>query len=595
MHQSLSEQLKQLPESPGVYQYFNVDGTVLYVGKAKNIKKRVLSYFNRDLESFKTKLLVSQIYQVSCTIVATELDALLLENSLIKTYQPKYNILLKDDKTYPWIVIKNEPYPRVFYTRKKINDGSSYFGPYPNVKTMQSLLKLLQELFKFRTCGLDLSESKLKKANYKACLEFHLKRCHAPCEGLQKKDAYDAKIEEATQLIKGEINPLLKSLTQQMKNFAATCAFEKAQEVKELIQQLKSYQAKSTVVSSLLLNLDVFSWQQTEQRLFINYMVIKEGVIIHSFNSHVDLVLEENLQEELSTLLFDLRQRFTSKSSIILTNKKIGDLSSCSMEVPQKGEKKQLLDLSLKNLQFNKLKFEKNKSISTIDLKVDDLLMEIKSDFKLKVLPSHIECFDNSNLQGTHAVSACVVFKNGVASKKDYRHFNVKTVEGPDDFSTMKEVVFRRYRRLIEEKQSLPQLIVIDGGKGQLSAALEALETLGLRGKIAVVGIAKKLEEIFFPGDQFPILLNRRSKSLKLIQQLRNEAHRFGITHHRDKRSKSAITSELDQISGIGEKTKHILLSEYKSISTIKKSGLEEVTKKIGRSKATILFNYFNK
>ena len=596
MSLTLAEQLKQLPESPGVYQYFNADGVVLYVGKAKNIRKRVLSYFNRDVDSFKTKLLVSQIYNVQYTVVETELDALLLENSLIKTYQPKYNILLKDDKTYPWIVIKNEPFPRVFYTRKKIKDGSRYFGPYPNVKTMQALLKLLHDLFKFRTCSLDLSDKKINQGKYKACLEFHLKRCLAPCEQQQSNASYQKGIEEAEQIIKGEINPLIKSLNVEMIKHSKEFAFEKAQEVKELIEQLNNFQSRSTIVSSFSSNLDVFTWHRTEEFIYINFRVLKAGVVIHSYTSHVVPGLEEQLVDNLRTILFDLKQRFGSKNQLIISNEEIDlDIEAFKIEVPQKGEKRQIIELSLKNVQYHRLEFGKRKSISIEDVRSDDLLHELQKTFKLSTVPLHIECFDNSNFQGTNAVSACVVFKNGKPSKKDYRHFNVKTVEGPDDFSTMREVVYRRYKRLIDEGQTLPELIVIDGGKGQLSAALEALESLEIRGKVAVVGIAKKLEEIFFPGDQFPILLNRRSKSLKLIQFMRNEAHRFGITHHRNKRSKSAVSSELDQISGIGEKTKEILLKEYKTISNIKKFGLEEVTKKIGQSKATILFNYFTR
>lgn len=595
MRVTLSDQLKQLPESPGVYQYFNAIGNILYVGKAKNLKKRVLSYFNRDSDSFKTKVLVSQIKSVSYTVVETELDALLLENSLIKTYQPKYNILLKDDKTYPWIVIKKEPFPRIFYTRKKIADGSLYFGPYPNVKTMQALLKLVQDLFKFRSCSLDLSDIKLKKASYKACLEYHLKRCLAPCESLQTSGDYDKKIEEAIHIIKGEINPLLKSLIEQMNVFAEAQQFEKAQEIKELIHQLKSYKSKSSVVSSLSADLDVFTWQQIDTKVYANFMVIKEGVIVHAYTSHIFIVLEEQLDEELKTLLFEMKQRFNSNNKVVISNHILNfELDAFKVEVPQKGEKKQLLDLSLKNVQFDRLRYERKKSISTADVKVDELLKEVQLDFRLKELPIHIECFDNSNLQGTNAVSACVVFKNGMPSKKDYRHFNVKTVEGADDFSTMKEVVHRRYSRLISEQQSLPQLIVIDGGKGQLSSALEALESLGIRGEIAIVGIAKKLEEIFFPGDQYPIIINRRSQSLKLIQYLRNEAHRFGITHHRKKRSTQAVVSELDAITGIGEKTRVLLMKEFKSLSNVKKAGLEQLTKKIGQSKAIILFNYFN-
>jgi len=590
----LTEQIKKLPTSPGVYRFLNDAGTTLYVGKAKNLKKRVQSYFNRDLYSFKTKHLVSQISSVQYTIVETELDALLLENSLIKTYQPKYNILLKDDKTYPWIVIKNEPFPRIFYTRKKIKDGSRYFGPYPNVKTMQALLKLLHDLFKFRTCSLDLSDKKINEGKYKACLEFHLKRCLAPCEQQQSKTSYQKGIQEAEQIIKGEINPLIKSLAIEMLEHASNFAFEKAQEIKDLIDQLKNFQSRSTIVSSFSSNLDVFTWYKTEEFIYINFMVLKAGVVIHSYTSHVVPGLEEQLVDNLRTILFDLKQRFGSKNQLIISNDEIDlDIETFKIEVPQKGEKRQIIELSLKNVQYHRLEFGKRKSISIEDVKSDDLLNELQKTFKLSTVPLHIECFDNSNFQGTNAVSACVVFKNGKPSKKDYRHFNVKTVEGPDDFSTMREVVYRRYKRLIDEGETLPELIVIDGGKGQLSAALEALDSLGIRGKVAIVGIAKKLEEIFFPGDQFPILLNRRTKSLKLIQFMRNEAHRFGITHHRNKRSSHAITSELDGIKGIGGKTKIDLMRAFQSLKNIKQASLADLAQKIGPSKATILFRYF--
>ena len=594
MEIDLSQQLKLLPESPGVYQFFDRDEKILYVGKAKNIKKRVQSYFNREFDSFKTKILVNQIIQIKYTIVETEFDALLLENNLIKVYQPKYNILLKDDKTYPWIVIKKEAFPRVFYTRNRLNDGSKYFGPYPDVKTMQSLLKLLHDLFKFRTCALDLSERKLKQSNYRACLEYHLKRCHAPCIQNQPIDEYDKFISEAVQIIKGEINPLIKNLSIQMKIYSDSYAFEKAQETKILIDQIKKYQSKSTVASTLFMSLDVFTWERNENNLFVNYMVVKEGSIIHTYTTNIESEIDGELENDLSTIVFELKERFQSTNSTIITNQILNyDLESYKIEVPLKGEKKKLIDLSLKNIQFAILKRNKNKSISFADIQSEDLLRSMQIELKVNELPVHIECFDNSNLQGTNAVSACVVFKNGIPSKKDYRHFNVKSVEGPDDFSTMKEVVLRRYSRMIEEKKSLPQLIIIDGGKGQLSAAIEALNELKLKNKIAIIGIAKKLEEIYYPGDQFPIILDRRSKSLKLIQHLRNEAHRFGITHHRNKRSKQAVVSELDLIKGIGEKTKILLMNEFKSLTVIKNSTLETLSKKIGQSKATVLFNYF--
>lgn len=593
-HDELKKTISSLPEEPGIYQYFDSSGHIIYVGKAKNIKKRVSSYFNKTQENNKTRLLVRSIVNIKYLIVNNELDALLLENNLIKTYQPKYNIQLKDDKTFPWIVVTNEPFPRVFSTRQKDLVNGKFYGPYPNIKAMNALLGLIREMYPLRTCNLDLSAKKLAEKKYKTCLEFHIGKCLGPCVEKQTKEEYDSMIEEIELLLKGKTYSLIQALRKKMLQLSESYQFEEAHKLKLTIEQIEKYRSKSTIVSSKLNDVDVFCYLENENQFIINYLVIQEGAIIHGYTTEVQKKLNENESDLLNYVLPELRDKFQSKSKEVIVEKPFElPFLDFYLFVPQKGEKKELIELSKRNIFYFKKEREKRASIQNPQLAKDRVLERIRSDFKLTNLPIHMECFDNSNFQGTSAVSACVVFKNGKPSKKDYRHFNVKTVEGPDDFASMREVVYRRYKRLLEEGQSLPQLVIIDGGKGQLSAAMESIEKLGLRGKIALVGIAKKLEEIFFPGDQYPIYLDKRSESLKTIQFMRNEAHRFGITHHRDKRSKSAITSELDQILGIGEKTKQLLLSEYKSISNIKKSGHEELTKKIGQSKATILFNYF--
>lgn len=593
-HDELKKTISSLPEEPGIYQYFDKSGQIIYVGKAKNIKKRVSSYFNKTQENNKTRLLVKSILNIKYLIVNNELDALLLENNLIKTYQPKYNIQLKDDKTFPWIVVTDEPFPRVFSTRQKELVSGKFYGPYPNVKAMNALLGLIREMYPLRTCSLDLSAKKLAEKKYKTCLEFHIGKCLGPCVEKQTKEEYDSMIEEIELLLKGKTYSLIQALRKKMLQLSESYQFEEAHKLKLTIEQIEKYRSKSTIVSSKLNDVDVFCYLENENQFIINYLVIQEGAIIHGYTAEVQKKLNENESDLLNYVLPELRDKFQSKSKEVIVEKPYElPFTDFYLFVPQKGEKKELIELSKRNIFYFKKEREKRALIQNPQLAKDRVLERIRSDFKLSELPIHMECFDNSNFQGTNAVSACVVFKNGKPSKKDYRHFNIKTVEGADDFASMREVVYRRYKRLLDEGQSLPQLVIIDGGKGQLSAAMESIEKLSLRGKIALVGIAKKLEEIFFPGDQYPIYLDKRSESLKTIQFMRNEAHRFGITHHRNKRSNSAIISELDQISGIGEKTKQILLSEYKSISNIQKSGLEEVTKKIGQSKATILFNYF--
>jgi excinuclease ABC subunit C len=590
----LKVQISLLPDSPGVYQYFDKTGKIIYVGKAKSLKKRVSSYFNKNQDNNKTRILVSHIHQLKFIVVESELDALLLENNLIKTYQPKYNIALKDDKTYPWIVIKKEPYPRIFQTRQKRNDGSKYFGPYPNVKVMQSLLGLIKEMYPLRTCPLDLQQYKIEEGKFKTCLEFHIGRCLGPCVGNQTKASYDKMVDEIELLLKGKTYYLIQLLKSKMLDFSEKYQFEKAQEMKVLIEQIEKYRSKSSVVSSTISDVDVFTIEETENRFFFNFLMIQEGAIIHAYTSEVSKKLDEDLETIISYVLPEIRQRFESTSKEVIVQSPLGfNLPNINFSVPQIGEKKKLIELSLRNVNYYRLDKLKKEHLNLTERDPNRVLKQVQTDFKLNELPIHMECFDNSNFQGTNAVSACVVFKNGKPAKNDYRHFNVKTVVGPDDFATMREVVFRRYKRMLDENQSLPQLIIIDGGKGQLGAAMDAITELSLRGKVVVVGIAKRLEEIFYPGDQYPIYIDKRSESLKLIQFMRNEAHRFGITHHRNKRSKNSIQSELLNIKGIGEKTMQELFKEFKTIKAMKETTLEQLEKKIGRSKATILFNFF--
>ena len=587
--------LVTLPESPGVYQFFDLSGKIIYVGKAKNIKKRVSSYFNKTLDNNKTRMLVRQIFEIKYIVVETELDALLLENNLIKTYQPKYNIQLKDDKTFPWIVVKNEPFPRIFSTRQKWDDGSTYYGPYPNIQVMNALLLLIREMYPLRTCSLDLNPSKIKAKKFSVCLEYHLKRCLGPCEGKQEKEEYDRMIEEIHLLLKGKTTALIQTLKLRMQMLSNNYLFEDAQELKLLLAQIEKYKSKSTIVSPKISDLDVFTFAEEESCFFVNYLVVREGAIIHAYTNQIIKKLDETSPSLINFVLPELREKFGSNSKEVLVDQLHKNFfQDFQLSIPLRGDKKKLIELSQRNIAYYKLEKQKKEFLKTPESSQDRILKQVKTDFRLSELPLHMECFDNSNFQGTNAVSACVVFKNGKPAKKDYRHFNVKTVNGPDDFATMREIVFRRYKRMLEEEQSLPQLIIIDGGKGQLSAALEALEELNLRGKVAIVGIAKKLEEIFFPGDQFPIYLDKRSESLKVIQFMRNEAHRFGISHHRNKRSSEAINSELDVLNGIGEKTKEVLFKEFKTIKNMRSKSLEELEKIIGKVKALKVYNFLN-
>lgn len=586
----LQLKLKTLPENPGVYQYYDKNDVILYVGKAKNLKKRVSSYFNKTQDNYKTHLLVKQIFRMEYTVVESELDALLLENNLIKKYQPKYNIQLKDDKTYPWICIKKEAFPRVFSTRRVIRDGSEYFGPYPSGKVMHTLLDLVKELYTLRTCALDLTGEKIAREKYKVCLEYHIGNCKGPCAGHQAEEAYLEEVEQIRQLLKGNSQSLISMLKTRMKEQAAAYLFEEAQKTKLKIESLEKYRAKSTVVSASVKRVDVCTLLNEHDRAFVNYLSVQDGAIVHAYTTEVRKKLDESREEILGYVLPELLERFESNTREIVTDEALNlGLENIVITVPQRGDKKELVALSKRNTLYYKQERQKQEKIKDPERHSKRIMEQIKQDFRLKELPEHMECFDNSNFQGTNAVSACVVFRNGKPSKKDYRHFNVKTVEGPDDFATMEEVVYRRYKRLLEEGQNLPQLIIIDGGKGQLGAALNALEKLNLRGKVAICGIAKRLEEIFFPGESLPLYIDKRSESLKVIQHMRNEAHRFGITHHRSKRSKNSLTSALLDIPGIGPKTQQELMKAFKTVSAIQLASLEELTKVIGEAKAKLV------
>lgn len=589
------EFIATIPDKPGIYKYFSNLESVLYVGKAKNLKKRVGSYFNKNIEDAKTRLLVKQIHRIEYLVVDTELDALLLENNLIKTYQPKYNIQLKDDKTFPWIGIKNESFPRIITTRKKMADGTKYFGPYANVKMMNTILTLIKETYSLRSCSYELTAKNIAAKKFNVCLDYHIGKCKGPCIAAQNDNDYNDTIEQIEQLLKGKTFSLLQSLRIKMKNASETLHFEKAQEYKNIISQIEKYKSKSTVASEHLYDLDVISIVEDEKSFFINYLVVVEGAIIHGFSSEILKKLNESKADVIAYSLPELRERYKSNNKEVLVADPINVLfHDFILTVPIRGDKKHLLDLSIKNATFYRLDQRKKESLLSPERNTERILAQIKSDFRLSVLPKHIECFDNSNLQGTNAVAACVVFKNGKPSKKDYRHFLIKTVEGPDDFASMREVVFRRYKRMIDENESLPELVVIDGGKGQLSAAMESIDALGLRGRITVIGIAKKLEEIFYPGDSYPLYIDKKSESLKVIQYLRNEAHRFGITHHRNIRSKSSITSSILNITGVGEKTMEKLFQKFKTVKGIKNAEEQELIKEIGLAKAKMVNDYFS-
>ncbi len=591
----LEIQLKTLPSTPGVYQFFDTKGAVIYVGKAKNLKHRVRSYFNKVHDYGKTNVLVKKIHDIKHIVVATETDALLLENNLIKKYQPRYNVLLKDDKSYPWICIKKERFPRVFQTRRVIKDGSEYFGPYTSIKTVSTLLDLIKGLFPIRTCNYDLSEEKIKNQKYKVCLEYHLGNCRGACEAKETEQIYLENIAAIRDILKGNFKNSLSLFKSQMQDLAANLQFEDAQVLKEKITILENYQSKSTIVNPKISDVEVYSIVSDESYAYVNFLQLSYGAIIRAHTMEIKKKLQESDVELLELAITELRQRFQLLSKEIYVPFQVELGEAVKITIPKVGDKKQLLDLSLRNAKYYRLEQLKQVKITDPDRHVKRIMAQMKSDLRLAELPTHIECFDNSNIQGTNPVAACVVFKNGKPSKKDYRHFNIKTVEGPDDFASMTEVVYRRYKRLLDEKQDLPQLIVIDGGKGQLSAALKSLDELNLRGKIAIVGIAKRLEELFYPNDPIPLYLDKKSETLKIIQQLRNEAHRFGIEHHRNRRSKSALHSELESIPGIGEKTRVQLLKAFKSAQRVSFAKLDELEQIVGVSKAQKIYKFYHK
>lgn len=586
--------LKSLPNKPGIYQHLDKEGKIIYIGKAKDLRKRVSSYFTKNHENAKTAILVRKIVDIKTIITETEIDALLLENNLIKEYQPKYNINLKDDKTYPWIVIKKEPFPRIFSTRQLIKDGSEYYGPYASIKVMKAVLDLIRKLYHIRTCKLKLSQENIEADKFRVCLEYHMGNCLGPCEGKQSPEEYQLDVDAARDLIKGNLKTVRKKLEDEMNSCAEALQFEDAQALKEKVEAIEQYQFKSTVVHPKITNVDVFSVISDAEYAYVNYLMIIDGAVLRSHTMEFKKKLNEEESELLEMAIPEIRSLFNSQSKELFLSHEIEfELPNLKVSVPQIGDKRHLVELSRKNARYYRLEKLKNMQIVDPDRHTNRIMQQMKTDLRMSVEPRHIECFDNSNIQGTNPVAACVVFKDGKPSKKDYRHFNIKTVEGPDDYASMTEVVYRRYKRLQEEKQDLPQLIIIDGGKGQLSAALKSLDDLGLRGEIAIIGIAKRLEELYFPGDKYPLYLDKRSESLKIIQRLRDEAHRFGITHHRNRRSKATFTSELDNIEGIGPASILELMKTFKSVTGVKKASQGSIEAVVGKSKAQKIVDYF--
>ncbi len=592
---SLQLQIQTLPDGPGVYQYYDKEDKILYVGKAKNLKKRVSSYFNKIHDTAKTNVLVKKIVTIKHIVVPTESDALLLENNLIKTLQPRYNVLLRDDKTYPWICIKKEPFARLFPTRKMIKDGSEYFGPYTSFKTVNTILDLIRELYPLRTCNYDLSKNNIENHKFKVCLEYHIGNCKGPCEGFESYETYQKQIDAIREILKGNFKESMKDFKRVMTDLAQNMHFEEAQKIKEKIEILENYQSRSTIINPKITNIDVFSIVSDESAAFVNFLQISHGSVIRSHTLEIKKKLDESDQELLELAIIELRARFQLLSREIIVPFEVEVGENIKVTVPQLGDKKHILDLSIRNAKFYRIEQLKQLQIVDPDRHANRIMAQMQKDLRLQVEPRHIECFDNSNIQGTNPVSACVVFKDGKPSKKDYRHFNIKTVEGPNDFASMEEVVYRRYKRLLDEAQPLPQLIIIDGGKGQLSSALKSIDDLGLRGKIAIIGIAKRLEELFYPGDSVPLYLDKKSETLKVIQQLRNEAHRFGITFHRDKRSKAALNSSIETISGIGEKTMQMLIKHFKSVKRLKLATEKEISDVVGMSKAKKIIDFYLK
>ena len=594
MTEALKLQIKLMPQEPGVYQYYDKEEKILYVGKAKNLKKRVSSYFNKNHDSAKTNVLVKKICSIKHIVVSTETDALLLENNLIKKYQPRYNVLLKDDKTYPWICIKKEPFPRVFSTRRVIKDGSEYFGPYTNKKTVRILLDLIKGLYTLRTCKHHLSLENINSGKFKVCLEYHLKNCKGACEALQTEEIYNKQIIAIREILKGNFKDSLHNFNKLMHLYAENLQFEEAQRIKEKLEVLENYQSKSTIVSPKISNVDVFTIVSDESYGYVNFLQISYGSIIRSHTLELKKKLDETDKELLELGIIEIRNRFHSESKELYVPFDLNLGGGFKLTIPKLGDKKHILDLSTRNAKYYRMERFKQVKITDPERHSNRIMQQMKKDLRLHEEPRHIECFDNSNIQGTNPVAACVVFKNGKPSKKDYRNFNIKTVVGPDDFASMEEVVYRRYKRLLDEEQPLPQLIIIDGGKGQLSSSLKSLDALGLRGKIAIIGIAKRLEELFYPDDKYPLYLDKKSETLKVIQHLRNEAHRFGIDHHRNRRSKNALQTEMETINGVGEKTIITLMKEFKSVKRIKLASLKELEKVVGLSKAQKIYKEFH-
>lgn len=585
--------LPLLPHKPGVYQFLDSSGTIIYIGKAIDLRKRVSSYFSKN-QSGKTSVMLKKAVQLRHIVTDNESDALLLENNLVKKHQPRYNILLKDDKTYPWICIKKEPFPRVFSTRNTIRDGSVYFGPYTSGLMVKTLLELIRQLYRLRTCSLNLTKSNIESGKFKVCLEYHLGNCKAPCVGLQGSDEYDDSIQQIKNILRGNISTVQEHLKGIMKKNAAEMRFEEAQVIKEKLDIISRFRSKSAVVSTTVKNVDVFAMEQDGENTYVNYLKVIEGAVIQAFTLDIRSRVDEEKESLLGFAVAEIRQRLSSDSpEIIVSFRPDIMLDGIKYTVPERGDKLKLLELAQRNAVYYKLEQRRKKEEKPKGGRTEKNLEKLRNDLNMSEVPVHIECFDNSNIMGKNPVAACVVFRNARPAKKDYRHFNVKTVTGPDDFSSMEEIVYRRYKRMLEENSKLPQLVIIDGGKGQLSSAMKSIRALGLENKITVIGIAKKLEEIYFPGDSVPLYLDKNSVSLKIIQQLRNEAHRFGINFHRTKRSADMTRSELDTIKGIGTKTKEILLKELGSVERIRNSAFGDLEKLVGTKKATLLRDFF--
>ena len=591
----LKEILHVLPELPGVYQYFNSDNIIIYVGKAKNIRKRVTSYFSKVHENRKTAILVKNIASIKHIVVDSEEDALLLENNLIKKYQPRYNVLLKDDKTFPWICIKNEKFPRVFCTRNVIRDGSIYFGPYTSIPMVRTILDVIRRLFPIRTCSLNLSDNSISIGKYKVCLEYQIGNCKGPCENLQTSSDYIESITQIKEILKGNLSSVVIYLKLAMNNLAVAYKYEEAEIYKNKISILETYKSKSTIVSSSITNVDVFSFDEDESYGYVNFLRVVDGAIVQAHTLEIKKRLDESKEELLALGIIEIRLKYLLNSKEVLIPFPIGiQLWDVKFTIPHIGDKRKLLELSVRNVKFYKLDKNKQISLKTPLARSNRLLEIMQMDLRLSEPPWRMECFDNSNIQGSHPVAACVVFVNGKPSKSEYRHFNVKTVEGPNDFASMEEILFRRYSQILRDNEKLPQLIVIDGGRGQLSAAIKILDLLEIRGKVAVIGIAKNLEEIIYPDDPIPLFLDKNSETLKILQQIRNEAHRFGITFHRNKRSKDFLISELCQINGVGDKTIERLLSKFGSVKRLKMASISDISKEVGESRARKVFEFLN-